>query len=55
MVTKGEREGGSEEGINWEYKTNRNKLLYVKQVSNKDLLYITGNYTQYLIITYNGK
>ena len=30
-------------------------LLYVKQVNNKDLRYSTGNYTQYFVITYNGK
>ena len=30
------------------------KLLYIK-ISNKDLLYSTGNYTQHLVITYNGK
>ena len=25
----------------------------IKQISNEDLLYCTGNYTQYLVITYN--
>ena len=25
------------------------------KINNKDLLYSTGNYTQYLEITYNGK
>ena len=30
-------------------------LLYIKQITKKDLLYSTGNYTQYLVITYNGK
>ena len=34
---------------------NRYKLLYMKHVNNKDLLYNTGNNIQYLIITYNGK
>ena len=29
-------------GINYEYKINRYKLLYVKKISNKDLLYSTG-------------
>ena len=29
-------------------------LLYIKQI-NKDLLYSTGNYIQYLVITYNGE
>ena len=33
----------------------RYTLLYMKEINNKDLLYITGNYSQYLIITYNGK
>ena len=33
---------------------NRYTLLYVKQI-NKDLLYSTGTYIQYLVITYNGK
>ena len=53
MVTKGEREGG---GINQEeYGINMYKLLYIKQISNKDLLYSTGNYIQHHVITYNGK
>ena len=30
-------------------------LLYIKQVINKDLLYSTGNSTQYSVITYMGK
>ena len=38
------------------YKKQVNKdLLYIKQVNNKDLLYSTGNYTQYPIIAYSGK
>ena len=40
---------GKEIGIN------RYTLIYRKQINNKDLLYSTGNYIQYLIITYNGK
>ena len=31
------------------------KLLYVKEINNKDLLCSTGNYTQYFVITYEGK
>ena len=31
------------------------KLLYIKQVNNKDLLYSTRNDTQYLVMTYDGK
>ena len=51
MVTKGKWVGG----INQEFGINRYKLLYIKQISNKDLLYNTGNYIQYIVITYNGK
>ena len=46
---KGERR------INEEYEINIYTLPYLKQKSNKDLLYSTGNYIQYLVITYNGK
>ena len=34
---------------------NRYTLLHIKQINNKDLLYSTGNYTQYPALTYNGK
>ena len=30
-------------------------LLYMKFVTNKDLLYSAGNYSQHLVINYNGK
>ena len=30
------------------------KLLYIKQINNKNLLYNTGNYIQCFVITYNG-
>ena len=30
------------------------RLAYIKQTNNKDLLYSTGNYIQYLIMVYNG-
>ena len=45
--------GGGE--WNQEYGINRYTLLYIKQIKNKDLLYSTGNYIQYLVITYNEK
>ena len=51
MVTKGERGGG----INQEFRINIYTLPYIKQIINKDLLYRTGNYTQYFVITYKGK
>ena len=38
--------------IYWEYGINR--CTYIKQI-NKDLLYSTGNYVQYVEITYNRK
>ena len=38
-----------------EFGINRYTLPYIKQINNKDLLYSTGNYIQYLLITYNGK
>ena len=40
---------------NQEFGINRYTLLYIKQVNNNELRYSTGNYTQYLVITYNGK
>ena len=52
MVRKKERGEG---GIHQEYGINRYKLLYIKYISNKNFLYSTGNYIQYLIIAYNGK
>ena len=30
-------------------------LLYIKQITNRELLYDTGSYIQYLGITYNGR
>ena len=30
-------------------------LLYIKSTTNKDLLYSTGNSTQYSVMTYMGK
>ena len=40
--------------IYWEYGINRCTLPYIKQI-NKDLLYSTGNYVQYVEITCNRK
>ena len=40
---------------NWEVEIDIYTLLYIKQVTNKDLFYTTGNYTQYVVITYKGK
>ena len=48
----GENGGG---GINWEIGIDIYALLYIKQITNKDLLYSTGNSTQYFVMTYMGK
>ena len=55
MENKHGYQSGRWGGINWEFGINRNELSYIKQVNNKDLLYSPGNYTQYIIITNNGK
>ena len=44
-----------ERWMNWEAGIDICILLYVKQLINKDLLYITGNYTQYSVIVYVEK
>ena len=43
------------EGINWEIGIDIYTLLYIKQITNKDLLYSTGNSTQYSVMAYMGK
>ena len=47
MVTKGEREGNKLG--DWD---DISTLLYIKQITNKNLLYSTGNSTQYSVMTY---
>ena len=42
-------------GINYESWISRYKLLYIKYINNKVLLYSTGNYIQYPVINHNGK
>ena len=44
----------TEEGINQEFGINVYTPLYIKQITNEDLLYSTGNSIQYSIITYMG-
>ena len=41
-------------GINWEIGIDIYALLYIKQVSNKNLLYTTGNSIHYSAMTYMG-
>ena len=52
MLPKGKGGGGE---INQEFGSNIQSLLYKKEITNKDLLYSTGNYTQYFVITYMGR
>ena len=54
MVTKGEMwvEGG---GINQELGMNINIILNIRQITNKDLLYVTGTSTQYSVINFKRK
>ena len=52
MVPKGK---GSEGGIKYEFEISRNKLLHIKQINNKVLLYSTENYIQYPVINHNAK
>ena len=47
--------GGKGRWINWETGNDMYMLLYIKQVTDKDLLYSTGNSTQYSLMTYMGK
>ena len=42
-------------GEGWEFRIRRYTLLYIKQINNKVLLYSTGNYIQYFVITYDEK
>ena len=49
---QGEGGGG---GMDWEFGVNIYTPLYIKWINDKDLLYSTGNYIQYLVVIYNGK
>ena len=53
--TYGYQAGKVGEGINWEIGIDIHTLLYIKQLTKKDLLYSTGNSTQYSVMTYMGK
>ena len=53
MVTKGESD--RERGLHWEIGIDIYILLYIKHITDKDLLYSTGNSTQYPVVTYRGK
>jgi len=42
-------------GMDWEFGISRCKLLYIEWINNKVLLYRTGNYIQYPVISHKGK
>ena len=42
-------------GMDWEFGISRCKLLYIGWINNKVLLYSTGNYIQYPVISHNGE
>ena len=46
---------GGRGGMDWEFGTSRDKLLYTGRINNKALLYSTGNYIQYPVKNQNGK
>ena len=52
VVAKGE---GGRGGKEWEFEISRCKLLYRGWISNKVLLYSTGNYIQYSVTNHNEK
>ena len=41
--------------MDWEFEISRYKLLYTEWVSNKVLVYSTGNYIHYLVINHEEK
>ena len=48
-------QGVRQGGINWEIGIDIYTRLYIKQITNQNLLYSTGNSTQYSVMTYMGK
>ena len=50
MVTRGKQGGG----IVREFGIDMYTLLYLKWITNKDLLYSTGDSAQYSVMTYMG-
>ena len=53
--TYGYQEGKSGGRLNWEIVIDIYTLLYIKKITNKDLLYSVGNASQCSITAYMGK
>ena len=43
------------EVINWKSRINIYRPVYIRYITNTDLLYNIGNFTQYSVITHMGK
>ena len=54
MVTKRDSRVGARE-INYEFGINKHTLLYINQIKTRTYCIAWGNYSQYLVIIYNGK
>ena len=52
MVTEGK---GEQERENWDIENVTQTLLYLKQITNEELLNSTRNSIQYSVMTYMGK
>ena len=52
VVTK-EEVGGR--GLDWDLGISRCRLVYIEGINNKALLYSTGSYIQYPVISHNRK
>ena len=44
-----------EGGMDWEFRISRCRLIHIEGINNKVLLWSTGNYTQFPVISHNGK
>ena len=51
----GHQVGKAGSGRNWEIGIDIYTLMFIKQITNKNLLYSPGNSTRYSVMTYMGK
>ena len=54
-VERTRKRGQSGRGLDWELGISRCKLVYIEWINHKVLLYSTGNYIQYPVISHNRK
>ena len=59
LVTREQTYGYQREGWwgrkDWEFWIDMYTMLYIKQITNRDLFYSTGNSAQYPVLAYMGK